>query len=257
MKSKIILFICIICLLLSVVGCGNENESTDYESVISEEAIPDESVAVETQEVTMDEIETQEAAPNENTTVETQIVVMEDGIPFEELPDDIKGTIIPVDSLMMYHIEMGGEYAPEDPQMLWLALYYAIGNYGAFYNRAEYVDSELAVESMVISEFISAFSTEIKEIPQIPDSLSGIIRYDSEKEMYFFGVGDRGLSQTEILSYEYVDSNTLKISARLYAMDDDSTICAGDFTLVRNEYASGVIEPLFYFTVSEAEFSVE
>ena len=80
MKSKIILFICIICLLLSVVGCGNENESTDYESVISEEAIPDESVAVETQEVTMDEIETQEAAPNENTTVETQSGVMEDGI---------------------------------------------------------------------------------------------------------------------------------------------------------------------------------
>lgn len=239
MKSKIILFICIICLLLSVVGCGNENESTDYESVISEETIPDENIVVETQEEG------------------NQIVSMEDGIPFEELPDDIKGTIIPVDSLMMYHIEQGGEYAPEDPQMLWLSLYYAIGNYGAFYNRAEYVDSELAVESMVISEFISAFSTEIKEIPQIPDSLSSIIRYDSEKEMYFFGVGDRGLSQTEILSYEYVDSNTLKISARLYAMDDDSTICAGDFTLVRNEYASGVIEPLFYFTVSEAEFSVE
>lgn len=237
MKKKLLFSICLVCFILATVGCGNENKDSDT-VILSNEAI--------------NETESSEV-PSE---VEN-IVSNPDGIDFEELPDDMKGLIIPIDSLLLYHIENGGEYLPEDSEMFWMVMHYAIVNFGEFYNRAELVESELAADSMVIGEFASALIADLEEIPSIPESLSYNIRYDSEEDLYFFGVGDRGLSQTEILSYEYIDNNTLKISARLFAMDDDSTILTGDFVLVRNEYAAGVIEPLFYFSVSEATFVEE
>lgn len=237
MKKKLLFSICLVCFILATVGCGNESKDSDT-VILSNEAI--------------NETESSEA-PSE---VEN-IVSNPDGIDFEELPDDMKGLIIPIDSLLLYHIENGGEYLPENPEMFWQVMHYAIVNFGEFYNRAELVESELAADSMVIGEFASAIIADLEEIPSIPDSLSYGVRYDSEEDLYFFGVGDRGLSQTEILSYEYIDNNTLKIRARLFAMDDDSTILEGDFVLVRNEYAAGVIEPLFYFSVSEATFVEE
>lgn len=88
------------------------------------------------------------------------------------------------------------------------------------------------------------------------EELSNDITYDSETDTYFFGMGDRGLSQTEVLSYRYLEDHTLIVTARLYAQDDDSTICSGTFYFKRNKYASGVIEPLFYYTVTDAEFTM-
>lgn len=229
----------LIFLLSFACGCGKEN--ADPQSIILINEADEEQIEVE----------------SETESLENMVVSDENGIAFEELPDDIKGLIIPMDSLLLYYAETGAEYAPEDPEMFWRVISYAIGNFGEFYNRAELVGSELAVDSMVIAEFASAFISDFEGIPLIPDTLSARVRYDHEEDIYYFGVGDRGLSQTEILSYEYIDNNTLKISARLFAIDDDSTIKKGDFVLVRNEYAAGVIEPLFYFSVSEATFIKE
>ncbi len=236
-KSKRILSLLLVCILMLVFGCGKEN--ADPESIILINEAAEESVEVKTE------------------STENIIVSDENGIEFETLPDDIKGLIIPMDSLLLYYAETNSEYNPEDAGMFWRVMNYAIGNFGEFYNRAELVGSELAVDSMVIGEFASAFIVDFEGIPVIPDALSARVRFDSEEDIYYFGVGDRGISQTEILSYEYVDNNTLKISARLFAIDDDSTIKKADFIFVRNEYAAGVIEPLFYFTVTEATFIEE
>lgn len=247
MKS---ILMCCICVCMFAVGCGSK--TTDAESVVYETEIENDSVGNETIDV-QGEVEGQDHSEDSDLPA----VSDPNGVTYENLPDDIKGMLIPIDSLLLYNVESGGEYNPDDPGMFWLAMHYAIGNFASFYNRAELVESELAVESMDVAEFATSYVEGFKGLPLIPDSLSNRVRYDSEEDMYFFGVGDRGLSQTEILSYEYVDSNTLKISARLFAVDDDSTICKGEFVLVRNDYASGVIEPLFYFTVSEAEFIAE
>ncbi len=191
------------------------------------------------------------------STAEADTIPLEkqQNISFNDLPDDIKGCIIPMDSLMLYHVETGKEYDRADAYMFWRTLHYAFGNFGLNYNRAEITDYELEVESMVIGEFATSFIPDYDNPPPIPEELSDSVRYDDSSNTYYFGLGDRGLSQTEILSYEYVDNNTLKISARLFGLDDDSTICKGDFILTRNDYASGVVEPLFYFTVTEVEFS--
>lgn len=236
-NRKKIITLFLICIMIFVFGCGKE--SKDSESIIL------------TNEATLESIE----AEIENSN--NKVISDAEGISFEDLPDDIKGLIIPIDSLLFYHAETGAEYAPENPEMFWKVMHFAIGNFGEFYNRAELIESELAVESMDAAEFATSFIAGFGGFPQIPDSMSYEVRYNSEEDIYYFGVGDRGLSQTEILSYEYIDNNTLKMTARLFALDDDSTICKGEFMLVRNEYAAGVMEPLFYFSVSEAEFDVE
>ena len=247
MKS---ILMCCICVCMFAVGCGRK--TTDADLVIFETETGNDNFENET-------IDVQEETESLESAGESDLPAVYDpnGIAYENLPDDIKGMLIPIDSLLLYNVENGGEYNPDDPEMFWQTMHYMFGNFGEFYNRAEFRESELAVESMDVAEFATSFVADFNELPQVPESLNYGIRYDVEEDVYFFSVGDRGLSQTEILSYEYVDSNTLKISARLFAADDDSTICEGEFTLVRNNYAAGVIEPLFYFSVSEAAFSVK
>jgi len=249
--KKYIFLICGIVLLCSmiVMGCGSSSEEVGDDVVTQESVCEDEIVASPVNE-------TEESIVSE-TSVDIESSEIQQPISFNDLPDDIKGCIIPMDSLMLYHVETGKAYDPKDTHMFWRTLHYALGNFGVNYNRAEMTDYELAVESMVIGEFATSFIVEYKEPLPIPEELGDSIRYDSEEDIYYFGLGDRGLSQTEILSYEYVDNNTLKITARLFGQDDNSTICKGDFVLKRNDYASGVIEPLFYFTVAEAEFYME
>lgn len=244
MKS---ILICCICICMFAIGCGNK--TTDTEPVVCETDIENNSSE---NGIIDEQDEVGEAVNSDLPSAHNP-----DGIAYEELPDDIKRMLIPMDSLLLYTTETGGAYAPEDAEMFWSAMHYAFGNFGEFYNRAERMGSKLAVESLDAAEFASAFVEDFEELPAVPDFLSERVCYESEGDMYLFAVGDRGLSQTEILSYEYVDSNTLKISARLFGVDDDSTIQKGEFTLVRNDYAAGVIEPLFYFTVSEAEFNIK
>lgn len=175
---------------------------------------------------------------------------------YNELPDDIKGTLIPIDSLLLYHVETGNTYDANSSHMLWRSLQYAFGNFGTFYNRAEFIESAFCVEPMTVGEFTTAIlDGDYLNFP-IPDELSDSVWYDSENDRYCFAAGDRGLSQTEILSYQYLEDHTLKVTARFFAQDDNSTICNGTFYFKRNNYASGVIEPLFYFTVTDAEFAM-
>ncbi len=175
---------------------------------------------------------------------------------FNEIPDDIKGTIIPIDSLLLYHVETGQKYNTNDSYMLWRTLQYAFGNFGVNYKRAELKDFALNAEPIVVGEFTTAILDGNYMNYPIPEELSNDIWYDSNEDVFFFSVGDRGLSQTEILTYQYLEEHNLKITARLYAQDDNSTICNGTFYLKRNEYASGVIEPLFYYTVTDVTFTM-
>ena len=255
MKKVIVLFLIIVCMF--AVSCGNKNT----ENVVSEDETVTESLVneIETEEVATEESEMQNETEVVLPSEEINLPAASDpnGITYEELPDDIKGMIIPIDSLLLYNVEIGGEYTLDNPEMFWMTMYFAVGNFGESNNHAKLLESEWAVTSADIKEFASSFIPEFQNIPQIPDALSTLIRYDSAEDIYFFGVGDRGLSGTEILSYEYVDNNTLKIKARLFGLDDDMTINEGEFTLARNNYVQNVAEPLFYFTVTEAVFIKE
>ena len=240
-KKKFITSILLIFILITAIGCTPKNQTSE---ISSPETVIESVVSIE-EETTVAETSTESFLSEEITVSD-----------FNELPDDIKGTIIPMDSLLLYHTETGNTYDAGDSYMLWRTLQYAFGNFGLNYNRAELKDYALSCEPMVVGEFTTAIlDGDYTDYP-IPEKLSDDIKYDSETDTYLFGVGDRGLSQTEILTYHYLEDHTLKVTARLYAQDDDSTICSGTFYFKRNEYASGVIEPLFYFTVTDAEFTM-
>ena len=169
-----------------------------------------------------------------------------DGIATEELPEELKGMIVSMDSLMLAGIESGDAVTVVNQETFWTVMHYAIGNFAEAYNCGEVVESDLAVAGADVAEFAAALTDGFESLEAMPASEEYGIRYDAETDTYFFGLGDRGLSQTEILSYEYTDMDTVKVSARLFAQDDDSTICNADFTLVRNAN-----DGLFSFSVSE------
>lgn len=209
-------------------GCGKDTAEVPEEIV-------EETVSVQ---------ETEESMESEEITVAD----------FDDVPDNLKGLLIPVDSLLLYHVEYGNDIKTDDPEVIWQLMHYAVGNYGAFYERAELIEGEYVTDRTVVEEFLSAFMPEVKGIPDIPDSLKDRIRYEENEKQYYFAAGDRGLSQTEILSYQYPDHDTVVIHARLYGLDDDVTIQEGIFTFSRNGYAAGVVEPLFYYSLTDAEF---
>ncbi len=233
LKTKLAIVFITSISILSLLGCNSSSETMD---------------------VTLNVEESTSTYENEPiATIEQEVSVSD----FNELPDDIKGTIIPIDSLLLYHAETGKEYDANDSYMLWRTLQYAFGNFGVNYNRAELKEYSLTVEPMTIGEFTTAIlDGDYKNYP-IPEELNDQAWYDSNDNSYYFGVGDRGLSQTEILTYQYLDNHNLKVTARLYGLDDNSTICSGTFYFKRNDYASGVIEPLFYYTVTTVEFNEE
>ncbi len=233
MKNKLALVFIISISILSLVGCDSSSETTGVTLNIEEPTSTYENEPI--------------------ATIEQEVSVSD----FNELPDDIKGTIIPIDSLFLYHTETGKEYDANDSYMLWRTLQYAFGNFGVNYNRAELKEYSLTVEPMTIGEFTTAILDDDYKNYPIPEELSDNIWYDSNYDLYYFGIGDRGLSQTELLTYQYLDNHNLKITARLYGLDDNSTICSGTIYLKRNDYASGVIEPLFYYTVTTVEFNEE
>lgn len=217
--------------MLCVTGCGKDTADI-------QEPMVEETVSMQETEESM------ESNDSEEITVVSQ----------DDLPDNLKGLLIPVDSVLLYQVEYGNDIKTEDPEVIWQLLHYAVGNYGAFYDRAELIEGDFVADRAVVQEFLSAFIPEMEEIPDIPDSLKDRIHYKEEEKQYYFAAGDRGLSQTEILSYQYPDNDTVIIRARLYGVDDDVTIKEGTFTFSRNGYAAGVVEPLFYYSLVKAEF---
>ena len=155
MENKKFVLMCCVCMMLFVIGCGNEKT----EDVISTSGAEQEQMETEQME-------------EEQESFESIVVSNPDGIDFEELPDDIKGMLIPIDSLLLYYAENGLEYVPNDPEMFWMVMHYAIVNFGESYNRAEFQEYEVAAESKVIDEFASAIMADLEEIPSIPDSLN-------------------------------------------------------------------------------------
>lgn len=239
-KTKFAITIVLIMIFVSITGCTFNNElPTGNDSTFNDEI------------TTTTVSEPEDTIPEETEVFSSQEITVSE---FDELPDDIKGTLIPIDSLLLYHVETGNEYDSNDSYMLWRTMQYAFGNFGENYNRAEQKDYHLTVEPMTIGEFTTAILDGDYNNYPIPEELSGYIWYDSNEDMYYFGMGDRGLSQTEVLTYQYLENHTLKVTARLYGLDDNTTICSGTFYFKRNDYASGVIEPLFYYTVTDVEY---
>ena len=123
------LFLYCACICLLAAGCGN----TDTESVVNESFV-NEMESDSLASGSTDE-KSEKENPDHSEVPDLPAVSDPNGIEYESLPDDIKGMLIPIDSLLLYNVEIGGEYKPEDPEMFWQTMHYMFGNFGEFYAK--------------------------------------------------------------------------------------------------------------------------
>lgn len=170
------------------------------------------------------------------------------------LPAGMESMLAPMDSLMMCMYENGYAYG-DDPYVFWVELRYLLGNYyGMAESGAAAEDAYLRVEPETVKEFASSLTADFRELPEMTEGLENLVRYDAETDTYLFALGDRGLSQAEVLSCEEQKDGNYQVQTRLYGVDDGETICIADFTLVPNTYQpESQTEQLFWYSVSAME----
>ena len=178
---------------------------------------------------------------------------MEEGTPdagrVMTFEDNLENMLMPMDALMMCVTENGYEYGSTDPTVFWASLYYTLGNYGTKREIVTINGSEMIVPSQVVQEFARGVFADYDNLPEIPGNLNTAIRYDEGKDAYVVSLGDRGLSESRIYDDYDNGDGTYTVMAKLCATDSNSTICDYKFILVENQYADGVQNPLFYYSI--------
>ena len=224
-----------VCLLSA--GCANKYETVGEAStqVIEEN----------TSEVTDESATGMEKASEVLTEAE------ENPIP-EALSDNLNNILAVMDSYMMC-MEENGDTFEQDKDAYWTLLYYILGNYGTMRDSVKITDSEMKVPREVVEEYASALFADYSELPDISKQQGPMISYDEKEDSYIFGLGDRGCSASKIVSSWDNGDGTYNVIAKLYGLEDDSTICTWVFTLIENEYADTIKDPLFYYSIANAK----
>lgn len=170
-----------------------------------------------------------------------------------ELPGDMESMLAPMDAIMMCGAERGFDYNVDDPEVFWRLMYYNIGNHGSNHSLAKVDKGILQLDYSVVLEFATGMFVNYSDLPVIPECLSDSITYDESLDAYMFSLGDRGLSQAEILKCMKNADGSYDVTARLYDVTDGQTIVSAKFHLETNPYADGITNPMFLYTISSAD----
>lgn len=174
-----------------------------------------------------------------------------------EIPADMESMLAPMDAIMMCSVETGFVYNVDDPEVFWRLMYYNIGNHGSSHQLAKIDAGVLQLDRRAVQEFATGMFANYSDLPELPEEMVGSITYDESLDAYLFSLGDRGLSQAEMLSCMQNADGSYDVTARLYDVTDGSTIVCEKFHLETNPYADGISEPMFLYTISAVEEIVE
>jgi len=167
-----------------------------------------------------------------------------------EIPADMEAMLAPMDAILMCGAETGFEYDSENPEVFWRLMYYNIGNHGSTHPLAKVDRGILELDRKVVQEFATGMFANYSDLPELPEEMEGAITYDESIDAYLFSLGDRGLSQAEMVTCMKNADGSYDVTARLYDMEDNSTIVSAVFHLVANPYADGIMNPMFLYTIS-------
>lgn len=170
--------------------------------------------------------------------------------PFEE---NMENMLMPMDSLMMCLTENEYKYDPSDAVVFWSGIYYAIGNYGEKRDSVTVEEGVMTVTEQVVEEFAHGLYADFHSLPPIPEQLLVLIDYSAEIGNYTLALGERGISAAEIIKYEEGRQGTYLVTARLFGLDDNTTISKWKITIVPNEAAAALENPLFRYSISAME----
>ena len=157
----------------------------------------------------------------------------------EEIPSDetvVASMKDPIDSLARCMVENQTEYAPDDPEFFWTALYYFAGAYSSGHEGVELLADtyQLKVPTSVMEEYAIALFSDYKGLPDyFPSSSSSmittmppILRFSSFLViLMIFGITPSGCSSIKYassLSQSFSSSQPLKWDKRERII---STLC--------------------------------
>lgn len=248
MKKKLLLGL-MLAILLCVTACGNKDTQTDGKNtenmVESQEETQKESQGETTEKECglPEESENSEDISAENTESNKEMTE-------EEIRASIEGMIGPMDSIILASNEETS-YDNLTPDAVWRYLYYVVVNHGYGHQLAEFEGGELKLRSMAVAEYAAAMF-ENPDLPEIPSSLEGIVRYDVDWDAYYFMLSDRGMDASEITEYSKNEDGSYDVFVRLYDLEMNETISRWKFRIVENQYADGISNTLFYWTITTA-----
>lgn len=173
----------------------------------------------------------------------------------EEIPSDetvVASMKDPIDSLARCMVENQVEYAPEDPEFFWTALYYFAGAYSNGHEGVEMLSDtyQLKVPTSVMEEYAIALFSDYNGLPDLPEALQGNISYDAEADAYLLYEGDVGLCETRLSNIESTEDG-YTLTAELWGTDEEGALIAAfDVTLVRNTFSDDIETPAYLCSVS-------
>lgn len=229
-------------ILTLFTGCKAENQQNPPSLTVTTEQIPDSSLS-----------ETIATPQEEATSTETSSVTIVE-IPVEELSKEHQNMLAIMDSLNMCMVENQCDYAPEDPDFLWKALFYTIGNYPDLRdnegNGLITIDNStgtMIVNYKLVQEYATGITESYSDLPALPEG--SYVTQSEDTEYYHFPMGDRGLSYGKIASWTENGDGTHTVETQLIGADDESLIAAFEYVLVDNPYGDGITDPMFLYTI--------
>ena len=154
-----------------------------------------------------------------------------------------------VHALVLSMTENDLTFNPEDPQFLWTSLYYMLGLYGEYDQRAELTDESLILPTEVIQDYAAALYPDVSALPEIPAPISERITYQSANDSYYLTRGDAGLAEITVQSITTQSNGSEFMVGDLTYVVDGSALVSFEATLVPSDSMFGYV--LTDLTISE------
>ena len=146
-----------------------------------------------------------------------------------------------VHALVLSMTENDLDFNPEDPQFLWTSLYYMLGLYGEYDQRAELTDESLILPTEVIQDYAAALYPDVSVLPEIPAPISERITYQSANDSYYLARGDAGLAEITVQSITTQSDGSEFMVGDLTYVVDGSALVSFEATLTPSDSMFGYI----------------
>lgn len=145
------------------------------------------------------------------------------------------------------------EYYPDDPEYVWTALRISIGDYENGENRLEEnIDGHwyFGVSSDLVEEYAAGMFADMESLPQ-PLENEAWMRYDAQRDCYFFADGDSGDVKPVVTGSRKIADGEYLLDIALTNYAEDEVYITGTVRIVENTHFSDGREPRFPYSVKE------
>ena len=169
------------------------------------------------------------------------------------MPENMTSMVAPIDALARCMLEQNLDYAPQDPEFFWTALFYFAGAYGLDHELVAEEEGtyQLQIPTPVMQEHAAALFADYNDLYDLPSIMKGNISYDPDWDAYSVSRGDIGLSEMRLTSFAETEDG-YAVTAELWGIGpEEELISAYDVTLVDNAYVDSIENPLYFYSVKD------